>query len=123
MSTVITRKSRLPFLVGTSTENVMLSLSYGFGQIGGSALEREPGKTAEVGEKFDLGPANALVGRFIIIKSVVADFSDATNNVNVIYSFQIGANNRTEIKAEPLEVENDGDPAVFLTRFDILKAI
>lgn len=119
-SSVITRKSRFAIPVPVnSSNNVLLKISYGFGQTGGSALERAPGQTPEKGDNFDLGPANQLRGRYVITKSVVADVSDATNFVDAEYTFTCG-NAVVTKSVDPLEVDNDGDPAILLSRFEFV---
>lgn len=113
-------RTRQPVTVGTGSGLVKLKITYGYKQIGASSIQRAKDAPIEKGEDFDLGPANALRGKSHIVKSLVMDHAEETNMVNVVFNVTVGKGAAQDIPIPAITVDNDGDPAVFITRLEFI---
>jgi hypothetical protein len=89
-----------------------LKIKYGYAQVGGSAVK--VGQTVinaspPDSENYTLNDPTA--GQVVLIKSVVTDVNDATNQCSVVYSLTGGVVDQQFISEG--ETEQDGDPILF----------
>ena len=96
---------------------MLLTVEYGYGQIGGSVakLEGQEIAASPITGKV-IGNGAALKGKKLLVKTVVADSSSDTNNVSVVYKLAGGQQDQTFISEGV--VQDDGDPMAFYGTFN-----
>lgn len=97
---------------------VVVTVSVGDGQIGGSAIFLD-GKLIAKGQiaNHNLGNGKDLAGKQLQVKTVVTDVRDETNRTVVYYTFKIGGDVTAFSTAGV--VDNDGDSMLHRGVFDL----
>ena len=102
-----------------SEDDVFLTVDIGDAQLGGSSVfaNGEP-KGKGIISNINLGSGNELRGGIVVVKTVVADVNDMTNNTSVTYVFTGGLSPKT--KPAFSQVDNDGDSMIFSATFRMI---
>lgn len=113
----MTEDVTLEFDYFVGKKNVTLTVFIGDGQIGGSSVRLDGQLIGDPGEIKDLliGKGRALVGKKLLVKTLVSDDSDDTDWTSVTYTLT-GGDPNTPITARH-KVETSGNGVIYRTTF------
>jgi hypothetical protein len=117
---VVTKKLEPKEIELEGTGQVLLTIAFGYYQIGGSNVKFKDATSAIAKGKvtnLDLGDVNALRGKTLIVKSRILDSNLSTDKVSTTHSF-------TSAKDMPIEqqgvVPNSGDIMEYVFTYNFI---
>jgi hypothetical protein len=104
----------------SAAENVILDIIIGDAQIGSSIVrlnQKEKGRGSKIHDLI-IGKGSVLKNKALLIKSIVTDVSDSTNQTSITYVLKGGVRNQEFTSSGT--VEKNGDAIIYRAKFNFV---